>query len=96
MTHTYITTVNGYRINHWSLGEKYYIEHNGEWLVENASLDSIIEFAESQPSAKFDEAAYEHYLTLCSINNIVPLTFKDAKGLVDGFIPGEFSKLNKI
>lgn len=96
MSHTYVTTVNGYRINHWNLGERYYIEREGEWLVENESIEAVIEFAEKQPSAKFDEVAYDHYLSQCKINRIMPLSFNDVKALVDGFIPNGFSELNKL
>lgn len=41
--HTWIKTVNGYKINHWTLGDFYYLysPKTKEWIFKSKNVDEV-------------------------------------------------------
>lgn len=45
IAHTFVKNVNGYKINHWSLGGVSYINDEGNWIYKHEDLNKVEEFA---------------------------------------------------
>jgi vacuolar-type H+-ATPase subunit C/Vma6 len=43
--HTWIKTVNGHKIYHWTLGDVYYIQDNEDWIFRHKELKEVEKFA---------------------------------------------------
>ncbi|MGF7035340.1 hypothetical protein J2T17_006348 [Paenibacillus mucilaginosus] len=42
--HTYIRMVSGVKICYWSMGDVYYVEEDGDWVIESKDIHKVEEF----------------------------------------------------
>lgn len=45
MAHTFVKKVNGFKIMHWSIGDKFYVPFGGDWILEHRDLNVVEELA---------------------------------------------------